>query len=130
MNAKLVFITRNQYMLYCSKTFSNQLVFQSLHLDVHDECYFRNVSCALRLKSTLLFFCCYYHWVETSAGGLVFPECITRPVHAGHFKSWLIRVITKLPNSEQSYKGKVKIWSFMARFKAKIPDSYIEKIIP
>jgi hypothetical protein len=28
---------------------------------------------------------------------------------------WIIRVITKLPNSEQSYKGKVKTHNYISR---------------
>jgi hypothetical protein len=36
-------------------------------------------------------------WIRT------WRKCMT-----GLWSGWLIRVITKLPNSEQSYKGKVK----------------------
>jgi hypothetical protein len=35
-------------------------------------------------------------------------------MHAFHLlKLWSIRVITKLPNSEQSYKGKVKTHNYI-----------------
>jgi hypothetical protein len=70
-------------------------------LSVPDADYSRNVSCALNLISTFLllslgwYLCwwtispwgyhppssqCYYHWVDTSAGGLLVPEGIIQPV--------------------------------------------------
>jgi len=46
-----------------------------LILSVPDEVYSRNVSCALNLISVL-----YFHWVDTSPGGLLVPEGIIHPV--------------------------------------------------
>ena len=33
----------------------------------------------------------YYHWVDTSAGGLLVPEAITRPVVSASALTWFIR---------------------------------------
>jgi len=45
-------------------------------LSVPDEGYSRNALCALNLIYTFY----YYHWVDTSAGGVLVPEGISRLV--------------------------------------------------
>jgi len=35
----------------------------------------------------------YYHWVDTSAGGLLVPEGIIRPVVSAATLTWFIRYI-------------------------------------
>jgi hypothetical protein len=35
----------------------------------------------------------YYHWVDTSASGLLFPEGIIRPVVSVSALTWVIRYI-------------------------------------
>ena len=83
-------------------------------LSVLDEGYSKNVSCALNLISTILllslgrYFCwwtisprgyhppssqCFYHWVDTSAGGLLVSEGIIRSVVSVSILTWFIRYI-------------------------------------
>jgi hypothetical protein len=56
-------------------------------LSVPDEGYSRNVLCALNLISTFY----YHHWVDASAGGLLIPEGIIRPVVSASALTWFIR---------------------------------------
>jgi len=49
----------------------------------------RNASCALNLISTFY----YYHWVDTSAGGLLVPAGIICPVVSASSLTWFIRYI-------------------------------------
>ena len=53
-------------------------------LSVLDEGYSRNALCALNMISTLY----YYHRVDTSAGGLIVPDGIIRPVISASTLSW------------------------------------------
>ena len=52
-----------------------------------DEGYSRNALCAVNLISTFY----YYHWVDTSAGGLLVPEGIIRPVVSASALTWFNR---------------------------------------
>ena len=56
-------------------------------LSVSDEGYSRNALCALNLISTFY----YYHWVDTSAGGLLVLEGIISPVVSASALTWFNR---------------------------------------
>ena len=40
-----------------------------------------------------MFLLWYYHWVDTSAGGLLVPECIISPVVSASALIWFISYI-------------------------------------
>ena len=47
-----------------------------------------------RRDHQILYFCLYYyHWVDTSAGGLLFPEVIIRYVGSALAMRWFIRYV-------------------------------------
>jgi hypothetical protein len=62
--------------------------------------------CLYRLMSKCLFF------IKNVLGSDISTQGSRPVVYSGH--EW-IRVITKLPNSEQSYKGKVKTHKYINR---------------
>ena len=61
---------------YLSQTFKIIFLSNLSILSVPEEGYSTNESCALYLN--ICFY--HYHWVDTSAGGLLVPEGIIRPV--------------------------------------------------
>ena len=58
-------------------------------LSLHDEWYSRNTTCVLNLISTFY----YYHWVDTSASGLLVPDGVIRPVVSAEKLTWFTRYI-------------------------------------
>jgi hypothetical protein len=81
-------------------------------MGVYDEVYSRNASCALNLISTGFFsptiklLRLYMHEEDFST--------LIQISKKGYWYKW-IKVITKLPNSEQSYKGKVQTHNYINR---------------
>ena len=79
-------------MYVCQTSFYNTLqnIFKSIGFPIFSfGTYMMHVTSETRRAhsiSYLRFFLYYYHWVDTSAGGLVFPECIISSVQAGHFQ--------------------------------------------
>ena len=73
----------------CSQTFLNDLAFQPFDFEVPDEGYSRNAVCALNVISTFY----YYHWVDTSAGELLVPVGIIRPVVNASALTWFNRYV-------------------------------------
>ena len=67
----------------------NYLAFQPFDMSVPDEGYSRNALCALNLISTFY----YYHWVDTSAGGILIIDGIILPVVSASELTWFIRYI-------------------------------------
>jgi hypothetical protein len=65
-----------------------------LTISVPDEDYSRDLSCALNSVSTC-FITLYYHWVDTSAGGLFFSQGMIPAVVIASTLTWLIRYIAR-----------------------------------
>jgi len=62
------------------------LFLKYLTLSVSDEGHSRNATSAINCISTFY----YYHWVDTSAGNLLVPESIIRPVVSAAALTWFI----------------------------------------
>ena len=81
--------TKDQKWFYYSQTFKIIFLYNLPILSIPEEGYSRNASCALNLN--ICFY--YYHWFDASAGGLLVPEGIIRPVVGVSVLKWFIRYI-------------------------------------
>ena len=61
-------------------------LFNRSALSVNNESYSRSASCSLNLYLRFYF----YHWTDTSAGGLLVSEGIVRPVVSTSILTWFI----------------------------------------
>ena len=76
------------YTVYALWVSGTHRYYNYLTLSVPDEGYTRNPSCALNLTSIRFY---YYHWIDTSAGGLLFADgsWLSRTLDLNIFRSRL-----------------------------------------